>query len=173
MKINGKQSVKLRNGSIKFKIYCKYFDVPFKSYTDFEFILKEIKINDRNNASYTEKYQGHISCSFAYRVVCIDDGFSKPVVLYGGKDVVNKCIEAILNEYDYCRKIIKKHFNKNLVMPEELEKRFQSCNKCWICNKLFVAEDNKVRDHDHVTKHIEVLHIGAVILILNKLKKFL
>ena len=24
-------------------------------------------------------------------------------------------------------------------------------NGCWICNKLFVAEDNKVIDHDHVT----------------------
>ena len=36
-------------------------------------------------------------------------------------------------------------------MSEEDKKRFQSSNKCWICNKLFVADDNKVRDHDHVT----------------------
>ena len=35
-------------------------------------------------------------------------------------------------------------------MFEEDERRFQSSNKCWICNKLFAAEDNKVRDHDHV-----------------------
>ena len=32
----------------------------------------------------------------------------------------------------------------------EDEKRFQSSNKCWICNKLFTKEDIKVRDHDHV-----------------------
>ena len=29
-------------------------------------------------------------------------------------------------------------------------KKFQSSNKCWICNKLFTEEDKKVRDHDHI-----------------------
>ena len=28
----------------------------------------------------------------------------------------NRFIEAILKEYDYCKKIIKERFNKNLVM---------------------------------------------------------
>ena len=36
-------------------------------------------------------------------------------------------------------------------MSVEDEKRFQSSNKCWICNKLFTDEDKKVRDHDHIT----------------------
>ena len=45
----------------------------------------------------------------------------------------------------------KKHFNKNLVMSAKDEQRFQSSNKCWICDKLFDAGDNKVRDHYHVT----------------------
>ena len=35
-------------------------------------------------------------------------------------------------------------------MSAENERRFQSSNKCWICYKLFAADD-KVRDHDHVT----------------------
>ena len=35
-------------------------------------------------------------------------------------------------------------------MSTEDERRFQSSNKCWICNKLFDVGDNKVRDHDHV-----------------------
>ena len=114
--------------------------------------MKGVKSNDRNNhASYTEKYQSHITCSFAYKVVCIDNKFSKRVVFYRGKNLVYKFIKAIVKEYEYCRKKIKKHFNKNLVMSAEDEERFQSSNKCWICNKLFVAEDNKVRDHDHVT----------------------
>ena len=52
------------------------------------------------------------------------------------------------------QKSVKKHFNKNLVMSAKDEERFQSINKCRICNKLFVAEDNKVRDHCHITgKH--------------------
>ena len=44
----------------------------------------------------------------------------------------------------------KKKIKKTLVMSEENEKWFQSNKKCWICNKLFVDEYNKVRDHDHV-----------------------
>ena len=45
---------------------------------------------------------------------------------------------------------MKNFFNKNLVILAEDKRRFQSSNKCWIYNKLFVAGDNKVRDHDHV-----------------------
>ena len=52
---------------------------------------------------------------------------------------------------NYCKRLIKSHFNKNLTMPAEDEERFQSSNKFWICNKLFDAKDNKVRGHDHVT----------------------
>ena len=37
-------------------------------------------------------------------------------------------------------------------MSVEDEESFKSSNKCWTCNKLFAAEDNKVRDHDHVTR---------------------
>ena len=36
-------------------------------------------------------------------------------------------------------------------MSVEGGKSFKSSNKCWICNKLFIAGDNKVRDRDHVT----------------------
>ena len=36
-------------------------------------------------------------------------------------------------------------------MSVEDEGSFKSGNKCWICNKLFAAGDNKVRDHDHIT----------------------
>ena len=43
---------------------------------------------------------------------------------------------------------MKKHFNKNLIMTEE-EEQFQSSNICWICEKPI--EDEKVRDHCHIT----------------------
>ena len=45
---------------------------------------------------------------------------------------------------------MKEHFSKNSIISEEDKKRFQSSNKCWICNKLFTDEDKKVRDHDHI-----------------------
>ena len=49
------------------------------------------------------------------------------------------------------KKMIKKHFNNSLVMSEEDKQRFQSSNKCWICDKLFDVGDNEVRDHCHIT----------------------
>ena len=52
---------------------------------------------------------------------------------------------------NYCRKVMKRHFNKNLVMTAEENERFEMTNICWICNKLIDIGDNKVRDHCHIT----------------------
>ena len=72
--------------------------------------------------------------------------------------------------YGYCKKVIKNHFNKNLVMSVEDERIFQASNKCWICKKLFTDEDKKVRDHDHITgKYRDSAHPNCNInLKLNK-----
>ena len=108
--INGTQNIKLKSGSIKFKSFFKQLTVPLKIYTDFESLLKGVRSNARNNnTSYPEKYQKHITCSFACKVVCVDDKFSKPVVLYRGKNAINRFIKAILEECHLCKKIIKKH----------------------------------------------------------------
>ena len=61
LKLNGKQTVKLKSGSIKFKNYQKKLGVPFKSYDDFECTVRKVKSSDKNsdrvdNGSYTEKY---------------------------------------------------------------------------------------------------------------------
>ena len=106
-KINGKQNVKLKCSSIGFKNQFKQLAVPFKIYADFECNMKRLKSNDKSVASYTKKHQDRIPCSFAYKYVCIDDKFSKPVVLYRGKNGINKSINVIFKKYDYCKKIIK------------------------------------------------------------------
>ena len=101
LKINGKQSVKLRIDSIKSKKYFKQLAVLFKICADFESVSKGVQSNDNNdNAYYTKKYQKHIPCNFDYKVVYTDDKFSKPVLLYRGKDAV-KIIEAIFKENEY------------------------------------------------------------------------
>ena len=52
LSINGKQSVTLEEGIIKFKNCFKQIPVPFKIYADFECDLKKVKCNE---GSYTEK----------------------------------------------------------------------------------------------------------------------
>ena len=106
LKINGEQGVKLKSGSIEFKNHFKQLPFPFKLYADFECNVKGVKSNDKNNALYNKKCQDHVPCSFAYKVLWIDDRFSKPVLLYRGKNSVSKFIETILKEYDYCKIII-------------------------------------------------------------------
>ena len=46
---------------------------------------------------------------------------------------------------------MKKHFNKNLVMTEQEEYLFQKSNNCLICEELIDNDDEKVRDHCHIT----------------------
>ena len=152
LKINGKQTVRLRSSSIKFKNYFKQLAALFKIYANFECIMKRVKrIDKNNNTSHTEKYQDCIPNSFAYKVFRVDDKFSKQVVLYRGKHIVYKFIDAVLKQYNYSKYAMKKHFNKNLVTFADNEERFQSSNKCWICDKLFDIAYNKVKDNCHMT----------------------
>ena len=45
---------------------------------------------------------------------------------------------------------MKEHFNTNLIMTEE-EYLLQQSNTSWICKKLIDNDDEKVRDHCHIT----------------------
>ena len=81
-KINGRQILKWRSGSIKFTNYFKQLAVLFNIYANFKSFLKGVRGSDKkNNTSCTEKYQRHIPFSFA----SVDDKFSKPLVIYRGK----------------------------------------------------------------------------------------
>ena len=96
---NGKQNVKVEKEFISFKNYSRQIPVPFKIYADFQCILKNLDNGTINNdISYTRKYQNHIPCRFAYKVVCVDNKYSKKIVLYRRRNTVNKCIKLILNE---------------------------------------------------------------------------
>ena len=65
--------------------------------SDFKSVLEGIKRNDRNNnTSYSEKYKSLIPFSFAYKVVCIDDKFNKPVILNRRKKAVNKFMDMVI-----------------------------------------------------------------------------
>ena len=103
--------------------------------------------------SYTKKYQDHIPCSFAYKVISIDDRFTKRIVVYRAESAAYELIKAILKEYKYCRKVTNKHFNKNLIMSEREEHLFQQSNRLLDFKKLIIIDNNeeKMRDHCHIT----------------------
>ena len=134
LSINDKQSVKLEKGIIKFENYFKHIPVPFKIYADFECNLRGVECYED---SYTKKYQDHLPCSFAYKVACVDDRFTKWIVDYRGENAAYEFIKSILKEFKYCKKVKNKHFNKSLIMSEEEGHLFQKSNSCWICKKTY------------------------------------
>ena len=79
LNINGAQSRKCK---IEFKNYFKQIPLLFKIYADFECNLKNVESCE---GSYAKKYQDHILCSFAYKPACVDDEFTKPIIVFKGK----------------------------------------------------------------------------------------
>ena len=118
-------------------------------YANFENILVPEDNGKQNpNESYTNKCQKHVACSYGYKLVCVDDRFSKPFKSYLGEDVVyNFMIEAS----KYCSHVMKKHFNKELVMTKEDNDDFDNSTKCCVCDNDYIDGDVKARDHCHIT----------------------
>jgi len=116
--------------------------------------------------SFTDPYEEHQACGYGYKLVCHQDpSYSKSVQYYHGEDVTKKFIENIFREVSACKEVMKKHFNKPLIMTSENELDFQNSVRCYICQKEYSEQDNyimhkgkmikiknhPVRDHCHIT----------------------
>ena len=95
-------------------------------YADFECNLNQFKVI---KVLSQKKYQDCIPCCFAYNLGCVDDKFTKPIVPFRGESAAYEFIKAILKEYQYCKRVAKKHIKKNLMSEEE---EFLSGNTCWV-----------------------------------------
>ena len=95
--------------------------------------------------------QKNINVISPYKVVCVDDRFTKRIVVYRGENAAYEFIKAIRKEYKYCKKAMNQLFNRNLIMSEKEERLFQQSNGSWIYKKLIDNDEEKVRDHCHVT----------------------
>ena len=76
--------------------------------------------------SYTKKYQKHTACSYGYKLVCVDDKFSKAFKPYIGKDAVYNPLNNMIKQSKYCSQVMKKSFNKELVMTNEDKETLQT-----------------------------------------------
>ena len=134
--INGNQAINMpKQGEniLRFNNFHKQLPVPFVIYADFEAITKKVQgceqseemENEKNKRSYTEAYQTHEDCGNAYKVICCyNDKYSKPIQTYRGENAVYTFMEKMLEEVEYCKAVIKKQFNKPLVMTKDDEQRF-------------------------------------------------
>ena len=76
--------------TVNFQNCYKQLQAPLVIYADFEAITKKVQsCKSNDDDSYTEAYQNHTDCSYAYKVVCCyDDMFSKPVESYRSENAV-------------------------------------------------------------------------------------
>ena len=54
---------------------------------------------------------------------------SKSFQSYLGKDAANNFINSIIKESKYCSELMKKHFNKELVMTKQDNEDFENSTK--------------------------------------------
>ena len=144
--INETQAVKYETGIIKFKNYNKQIPIAFKIYADTECLLKRINIEEGKR---TKLYQKYIPNSIGAKLVCIDNRFTLPTIIFEGKNCINNFIKWIFTQQERINQIINNHFNKKLKMTIEDENNYQNSQDCWICNEKL--DKDKVRDHCHIT----------------------
>ena len=61
---------------------------------------------------YTKLYQKHIPNSIGAKLVCIDNRFTLPTVIFEGKNCINNFIKWIFTQQERINQIINNHFNK-------------------------------------------------------------
>ena len=57
----------------------------------------------------------------------------------------------MIKESKYCSDVMKKHFNKELVMTKKNNGDFQNSPRCWMCENDYIDNAVNVRDHYHIT----------------------
>ena len=159
--ISGKQAIKMPNedeNGVEFINHRKQIPVPFVIYADFEAITKKNKKSvvdeskDKGNVSYTKAYQTHVDCGYGYKVVChYDWKLSKKSKIYRGKRAVYKFMENMLEEVEYCKKMVKRHFNKNLKATNDDLRNFNESSECYICKVKYVEGEKPIMDHCRIT----------------------
>ena len=87
--INGCQAVNYESGTIKFTNYNKQIPILFKIYADIECFLKR---TNSYEGEYTIKYQKHILNTIGAKLVCIDDRFTLPSIIFTAKNCINEFI---------------------------------------------------------------------------------
>ena len=118
-KISCKQKIKMHKKGeyVRFKnVKRKIYDYsPFMIYANFESILVPEDDGKQNpDECYTNKYQKHVACSYGYKLVCVDDKFSKPFRSYLGEDAVYKFINNLIKKVNNVVIWWKKIITRNL-----------------------------------------------------------
>lgn len=87
---------------LQFKDYHKGMNVPFVIYADFEAFACKIDtcLPNPNMASTTHQMK-YEACGYGYQVVCTNDNYTKPSVVYRGDNIVDLFFYDMFKEEEY------------------------------------------------------------------------
>ena len=147
---HGPQKIKMptdKDKWLKFKNYEKQLSSPFVIYADFECLLPKVQsCNPNPEKSSTTPVEKHVPCGYCYKIVSSNPLYSKPAVVYRGKDPVIHFLKALEKEAIDIAKIVKQI--QPMKLTERDEQAFKSATTCHICSKPLGTD--RVRDHDHM-----------------------
>ncbi|XP_066902574.1 uncharacterized protein [Halyomorpha halys] len=136
-----------KNPFIRFSNVERQSKVPFVIYADFESILVPINESSGN----TTKYQRHDPISFCIYVKGIE-GVDIPICkpyLYRGVNAASHFMKYITKIAKQIENIYKK--NKPLRISSSEEEDWDKAETCYLCKQQFKENNEKVRDHCHLT----------------------
>lgn len=141
--------MELSKDPVRFKNYQKQIRHPFVIYADFESTLKKIdSVQPDPKESYTMDINKHIPNSFCVYTKCEVDKYSK-LKTYNGSQTARAFVSYLTEEVKRIYDIMKKNTPMNLTARQKAE-YYNACN-CYVCHQPFTKENNKVRDHNHLT----------------------
>ncbi|XP_071579896.1 uncharacterized protein, partial [Temnothorax nylanderi] len=135
------------NKWLSFKNHGRKERLPFVVYADLECVLQKTQ-PETEHASYV--YQHHRVCSIAYYIQC---SYDKTLSAYRFRRD-NDCVAWFVEELKGLAHRVKNILSDNVCMVDltrEEWETFRSATQCHICEKPFAPDDNRVRDHCHLT----------------------
>ncbi|KAK5644575.1 hypothetical protein RI129_005875 [Pyrocoelia pectoralis] len=151
-KIN-KCSVRLPDDAGKYLEFSHHLykeKVPFAIYADLESILA--KCDDTfDNANATLYQQRHLPFSIALYLKCSYDDSQSKFLAYRGADCITWFVNQLRDIAFRCNSIFDDIVPMETLSPAQIQS-FDSATHCHICEKPFLENEIKVRDHSHLGK---------------------
>ena len=104
----------------------------FKIYADTECFLER---TNSYEGEITIKYEKHTPIFIGAKLVCIDDRFTLPFIIFKGDNCINKFIKWIFRQQEWINQVTYHYFNKDLIITNKDEGFQNNSNICWICKK--------------------------------------
>jgi hypothetical protein len=130
---------------MEFKNYQNRNKLPTVIYADCESILEPVNVGTSGNM---KKINEHKPASFHY--VIVSENRKKIDRKFVGRNCLEDFLENLISDCENIQNDYRKT-NKPIVMTVENEKNFKNADNCYMCNNHFSEDNQKVRDHDHLT----------------------